>query len=161
MDVRISGAEQFHQLARVFRDLDKGFGREMSTALGKALDPVGKAIDAEAGKVAPSGYRGDLTRSLKHRRSVRNTRTQASVRLTTYAKGQKQNRDLPAINRGDLRHPVFGRARMTRQGPQANPWATTRVRAGFHDRGVAKAGDEAEKQLWTVLDHYQQIVTGK
>lgn len=160
MDVRVSGAEQFHALSKLFRELDKGFGKEMSTALGKAVEPVGKAIDKEAGEVAPSGYRGTLARSLKHRRSLRNTRTSASVRLTTYAKGEKQNRDLPAINRGDLRHPVFGRVRKTKTGPKRNPWAVTRVRAGFHDRGIAKAADEAEKQLWTVLDKYQQIVSG-
>ena len=158
---KVSGAEQLHHLAQLFRDLDRqGLGRQMSTALGKAVAPIGKAIDREGGQVAPSGYRGELTASLKHRRSLRNTRTQASVRLTTTAKGRRENRDLPAINAGRLRHPVFGRTRRSRNGPKANPWAVTRVRAGFHERGTARAGDEAEKQLWGVLEHYKKIVEG-
>ena len=161
MDVRISGAEQFRDLAKQFRDLGKeGLGREMSKAIGKAVAPITRAIDEEAGEVAPSGYEDELTRSIRHRRTLRNTRTQASVRITTTAKGKKGNRDLPAINAGRLRHPVYGRFRMTKAGPKANPWSVTQIRAGFHTRGTAKASDEAEKQLWGVLEHYQQIITG-
>lgn len=153
LEFKVSGAERFHRLADLFKELDnEGLGREMARALTKAVDPLGKAITEEAGKAAPGGYRGTLTASMKHRRSVRNTRTQASVRLTTTAKGVKENRDLPAINAGRLRHPVFGRRR--------SPWSTTRVRSGFYDRGIAIAGPKAEKQLLEVLDHYQQIVTG-
>jgi hypothetical protein len=160
MDVRISGAEQFHQLAKTFRELDKqGLGRQMSRALGKTVAPIGKAIDKEAGLVAPSGYRDDLSRSLKHRRSLRNTRIQASLRLTTSAKGKADYRDLPSLNAGKLRHPVWGRTRRLKSGEsQRNPWAVTTIRDGFYTRGTAKAADEAEKQLEAVLDEYQQRV---
>lgn len=149
MDVTISGAQQIHALAKHIKTLgDAGLGREMARALTKAVDPIGKAINAEAVKVAPSGYVEALTRSLKHRRSVRNSRTQASVRLTTSAKGKQENRDLPSLNAGKLRHPVFGRRR--------SPWAVTGITSGFYDRGTKKAVDEAEKQLQVVLDDFTQ-----
>lgn len=159
VEVRITGAEQIRALARRLAAADKGLGREMSRALNKALDPVGKAIDREAAKVAPSGYQATLARSLKHRRSLRSTAREASVRLITNAKGKAENRDLPAIEAGNLRHPVYGRTRKTKRGPKPNPWAVTSIRAGFHKRGTASAAGEAEKQLLVVLDDFAQRLT--
>lgn len=149
IDVRISGAEQIHALAKHIKELgDAGLGREMAQALTKAVDPIGKAINDEAAKVAPSGYVEALTRSLKHRRSVRNSRTQASVRLTTQARGKQDLRDLPSLNAGSLRHPVFGRRR--------SPWFVTRITSGFYDRGTEKAAAAAEQQLQVVIDDFTQ-----
>jgi len=160
VEVQIGGAEQIRALARQLAAADKGLGREMGRALTKALDPVTKAIDREAELVAPSGYRPTLSRSLRHRRNLRSAAREASVRLITTAKGAAENRDLPAIDAGELRHPVFGRTRKTKRGPKANPWSVTRVRAGFHKRGTASAGDEAEKNLFGVLDEFADKLTG-
>lgn len=147
LELRLDGGDLLRQVATQIRaEGDKGLGREMSAALSKAVAPLGKAIGAEAGKVAPSGYSGVLTRSLKHRRTARTSTRQASLRLTTYADGQTERRDIPAIDRGDLRHPVFGRRR--------KPWTVTRIQPGFYDRGIRQAGDLAEKQALAVLDDF-------
>lgn len=147
LEVRISGADQFKRLAaQIKAEGNKGLGQEMARALTKAVEPLGKAIEAEAGVVAPSGYRAALTRSLKHRRTVRANPRTASIRLTTTAKGKVENRDLPALNRGDLRHPVFGRRR--------KPWKVTRIEPGFHDRAVKAGGPLAEQNLLQVLDDF-------
>jgi hypothetical protein len=53
-----------------------------------------------------------------------------------------------------LRHPVFGRSRTTRRGRRPNPWSVTSIKAGFHDRGVENAADEAEKRLAQVRDDF-------
>lgn len=149
IDVSVSGAEQIHALAKHIKELgDAGLGREMARALTKAVDPISMAINEEATKVAPSGYVEALTRSLKHRRSVRSSSRQASVRLTTQARGQQDLRDLPSLNAGRLRHPVFGRRR--------SPWAVTAIPSGFYDRGTKKAADAAEKQLQVVIDDFTQ-----
>lgn len=158
LDVRVSGADQIHALAKHFKELEKaGLGRQMARALTKAVDPIGKAVTAEAAKVAPSGYEGTLTRSLKHRRSVRSGRTEASVRLTTSARGRKDLRDLPSLNAGKLRHPVFKRFRTLKSGEvKRNPWAVTTIPSGFYDRGTKTAADAAEKQLQVVIDDFTQ-----
>jgi hypothetical protein len=93
----------------------------------------------------PSGYAPTLARSLKHRRTTRSGAREATVRLATYGDGKVERRDLPALNKGSLRHPVFGRRRK---------WTTTKVRAGFHDRAVEKAGPGAEKALLRVVDDF-------
>ena len=160
MEVRITGADQLHKLAAHIRATgDKGLGRELARALDKAIEPVKRSIEASAEKTMPSGYRGTLTRSLRHRRTIRAAARQASVRLATFGVGSKERRALPALNAGDLRHPVFGRTRRTKTGPKANPWAITRVTPGFHERGTEKAGDEAEKQILLVLDDFADRLT--
>lgn len=153
MDLRITGQDQLRKLAAHIKATgDKGLGRQMAKALDKVVDPIKRDIGASAYNTMPSGYRDTLTRSLKHRRTTRVTARQATIRLTTTAAGTKENRDLPALEAGNLRHPVHGRSRTTKKGRAANPWSVTRIRAGFHKRGTEDAADRAEKAAITVLD---------
>lgn len=155
VQIRIGGIGELTRLAAHIRaEGDKGLGREFGRALDKVVEPVKKAINASAEQTMPSGYRGELTRSLRHRRSMRTSAREARLRLATYADGEKQRRDLPALEAGRLRHPVFGRVRRTRKGAKANPWAVTRIRAGFHERATRNAADEAEKQALAVVDEF-------
>lgn len=153
--IRVDGIDRLAKLSsRIRAEGDKGLGRQMGRALDKVVEPLKRSIDASAGRTMPSGYRGVLTRSLKHRRSIRATAREASLRLATFAEGRKERRNLPALEAGELRHPVYGRVRPTRKGPKANPWATTRIRPGFHRRGVEKAAGQVEKELQPVLDDF-------
>jgi hypothetical protein len=160
LEVRVTGGAQLRRVAAQIKATgDKGLGREMSAALTKALRPLDEAIAAEASKAMPSGYRPVLTASLRHRRSTRTAARSASVRLTTTGAGRREQRDLPALNAGNLRHPVFGRSRRIKRGPRAgtaqpNPWSVTRVRPGFYDRGIENAADAAERELLVVLDDF-------
>lgn len=155
LEIRIDGIDELRRVAAQIRATgDKGLGRQMSAALDKAVQPITKAIAAEAAKVAPSGYRPALTASLRHRRSQRTAAREASLRLTTTAKGQSENRDLPALEAGVLRHPVYGRSRRTKRGRKANPWATTAIRPGFYERATERVGPEVERQLLAVLDDF-------
>lgn len=155
ISVQIGGIPEILKLsAQIKATGDKGLGRQMGRAISKAMDPVKGSITASAAQTMPSGYGPTLTRSLKHRTAVRNTARTASVRLTTSAKGESESRDLPALEAGNLRHPVFGRSRPTRRGRKANPWALTRIRSGFHERGTRRAADLAEKALAGVRDDF-------
>lgn len=149
IDARVLGAKQLREVARHIRNEgDKGLGRQFGKALEKTVEPVKKSIAESAGRTMPSGYAPTLTRSLEHRRSTRSDTRKASVFLATYADGRKERRDLPALEAGNLRHPVFGRSK--------SPWVQQRIRAGFHERGTEKAGDEAEKQILAVVDDFVQ-----
>lgn len=160
MLVELRGADQFQALARQLRAAGaKGLGREMAAGLRKATAPITRAVDAEAGQVMPNrgGYRRALTGSLRHRTEVRTTAVRASVKVRTYADGTGSRRDVPALNKGQLRHPVYGRSRKLRRGPKAgsiraNPWAVTRIRAGFWDRPTARAMPAAQAEMAKVLD---------
>ena len=147
LDVRISGAEQLRKVAAQIQATgDKGLGREMGRALNKAIEPIKTAIAESAAESMPSGYRGVLTASLKHRRTQRTAARTASLKLTTFAPGKRERRDVVRLNKGQLRHPVFGRRR--------KPWTTTSIRPGFYDRGTRRAMAEAEQRLGVVLDDF-------
>jgi hypothetical protein len=155
VNVQISGIAELHRLvAQIKATGDKGLGRQMSRALAGVVAPVEAAIIESAADTMPSGYKDTLTRSMKHRRTSRAAARLASLRLTTFADGVAERRDLPSLERGRLRHPVFGRSRRTRRGRRPNPWASTAVRPGFYERGVVKAGSLAERQLQAVLDDF-------
>lgn len=157
IDARVLGAQQLREVARHIRNEgDKGLGRQFAKALERAVEPVKKSIVESAEHTMPSGFAPTLTRSMKHRRSTRSDARRATVILATYAEGKKERRALPAMEAGDLAHPVFGRARMTRKGLSPNPWVTQRIRAGFHERGTEKASGEAEKQILVAVDDFVQ-----
>jgi hypothetical protein len=160
LEIRIEGAATLHRVAAQMRaEGRKDLGRAMGTALSRAADPVKVSIRAEADEVMPSrgGYKAVFSKSLKFRLERRNGQQSATVQLITYASGKAERRDIGALNRGNLRHPVFGRGRRLGNGSRsANPWAVTSIRAGFHKRGTDHAMAEAQKQLSQVIHDYAQ-----
>jgi hypothetical protein len=169
LEVKITGAATFHQVAaRMRAEGRKDLSRDMGAAIARAAEPVKVAITREAEKVMPNegGYRELLTGSLKHRQSRRLAGQQAQVIIATYADGTKERRDIVALNKGNLRHPIFGRSYRYKVGARAgsirrNGWAVTRIRAGFHDRGVAEAADLAQAQLIKVVEEFAGRLAGK
>jgi hypothetical protein len=152
VELHFDGIAQLAKLAAQIRsEGDKGLGKQMGKALDRVVDPLKKGIDASAAQTMPSGYVGLLTRSLKHRKSLRATARTASLRLATTADGKSEKRDLPALEGGQLRHPVFGRRK--------KPWTVTSVEPGFHQRGTEAAGPLAEKAASDVLDDYADRLT--
>lgn len=156
LDLRIRGDDRLRKVAAQIREAgDKGLGREMSAALRKAAEPIKAEIRKSAESTMPvsGGYSALLSKSLRWRLQVRSGARIANVTLTTTADGAKEKRDLGRLESGELRHPVFGRSRKLRSGKRkSNPWATTKIRPGFHKRGTDKAGDAAEKEMGAVLD---------
>lgn len=158
LEFRIEGAATLHKVAaQIYAEGRRNLAREMGTALSKAADPVKVSIRTAAEATMPKhgGYAGLFSKSLRFRLERRNGQQQATAQLITYADGTKQRRDIVALNRGHLRHPVFGRShRLSNGSRRTNPWAVTSIRAGFHKRGTDHAIEEAQKQLGKVVDGY-------
>ena len=156
----MDGADQFRELAdRIRAEGGKDQSRAMGEALRKAAEPARLAITREAEQAMPEegGYRGEFMKSLRFRMSQRRAGRTAQVILRTYADGTSERRDIRALERGVLRHPVFGRSRRLRTGARAgtalaNPWAVTTIRGGFHERGTQNASRDTERELGKVLD---------
>lgn len=164
MEIRITGGAKLRAVAAEIKALgDKGLGKQMSAALRQAAKPVQAAIRTEIDDVMPSrgGYRATISKTLRFRTAVKTSTRQSAFVLTTYADGTSQRRDIVALNAGRLRHPVYGRSRTTRHGRQPNPWSATRIRAGFFDRGTAKAAAAAEEEMGKVLDEFRDQLAGR
>lgn len=166
IEVRVSGAARLHQLAaRMRAEGRKDLLRQMGDALAKAADPLKGKIREEASAVMPAegGYKAVFDKSLKFRVQRRGASAQSEVTLTTFASGKEERRDIRALNKGNLRHPVFGRSRDgKRKGERiANPWAVTSIRAGFWDRGIEGAADEVEQRMSEVVQEFAQKLIGE
>ncbi len=159
LEVRVEGAATLHRVAAQIRaEGRKSLAREMSTALSRATEPVKKAIRESAAETMPreGGYQAAFDSSLRFRSSRRNSDSQASVSLSTYAEGSEERRDIRALEAGKLRHPVHGRSRPgPRKGERIpNPWSVTSIRPGFWKRGTDKALDAAQHELENVINDF-------
>ena len=158
LTAQIQGIAQVRRLAAAVKATgDKGLGREMSAALRKTAKPIEVSVrrEADAAMPASGGYQALLSKSLRFRASARSGTRTATLKLKTFADGTNERRDIRALEKGQLRHPVYGRSRTVRgRGRVPNPWAVTVIRAGFHRRGTENAGDEAARELGKVLDDF-------
>lgn len=165
LEVRVEGAATLHKVAAQMRtEGRKSLAREMTTALSRAAEPVKQAIRDSAGETMPrrGGYNAAFLDSLKFRMNRRSPGDSATVKLTTYAEGEDERRDIGSLERGSLRHPVYGRSRPgARKGERhANPWSVTKIRPGFHRRGTDGAMDAAQAEMENVINEYAHRLAG-
>jgi hypothetical protein len=148
LDVQIIGSGDLKSLARqIIAASDEGLGRQMGAALKRASAPVQRSIREEYGELpSRGGYSALFGKSLRFRTGLRAGGRTASFRLTTFADGTRERRDIRTLERGELRHPIYGRRRAR--------WGVTRVRGNFHQRGTDKAVDEGQREIIKVLDEF-------
>lgn len=130
--MKATGAVGLRELELRFKTagstIDAEVAKELRTEVVPKLEPIfaGEALTHMPKRM---GYAALLARSIELRTSVR-----AKVGMTVHvgAKGKKEGRDVPALNRGVLRHPLFG---------NRSHWYAQRrgVRKGFVDDGGDKA----------------------
>ncbi|MGW9196052.1 hypothetical protein [Micromonospora chersina] len=159
MSVRVTGGAKLHTLRQTLRDIgDQGLGKQLGRGLRKAGAKFGPEVRAEALKAMPSGYGPTLAKSLRFRTAIRETRHTAWVTFRVYGDGRKERRDVPQLNRGILRHPVYGRSRPLKHHArykatsQLNPWVAQKVRKGFVDRPVDRLVPEVAREMQQVVD---------
>jgi len=118
----------------------------MPRALRRASVPMIQAIRAEAIETLPK--RGGLNEYVAAARISTTVKTGAETatvqirgRRNQIRRGGKQV-DLPAINRGRIRHPTYGHG----------PWTTQSVAPGFWDTGAEKAAGAVDQQLQKAMD---------
>lgn len=154
-------------LQRALRQVgDDGLGKQMSKQLRAATRPLAKEIRAEVPKAMPSGYAPVLSKSLRFRQAIKESRSTAQVTYRVYGDGQKERRDVIRLNQGVLRHPVFGRTRplkrhaIHRATSMVNPWVAQKVRPGFVDRPVDRLSPQVGRQMEAVLDYVADQLKG-
>lgn len=142
LNIRITGDTRATQ-RRIRAAVRGGLGNEMKAALGRAAAPLQPAVKAEVAATLPSGYAPVLAGDVAVRTTLRGGGQRADALLRVSAKG----RALAVVNRGMLRHPLYG---------NRNHWYAQRVRAGVVDRPVERMHKavraEFEKMVREVAD---------
>ena len=110
--------------------------KELREGLRRPLKPLADQIRAGAPDHTPKGYEVTFARSLKFHTKINLVGTTAGVDFSVTATGKSYSRQIREINRGRLKHPVYGRRRLTRKGWINNPWVWQAVEPGFWDNPV-------------------------
>lgn len=130
MDLRIEGADQLDAAARRLRaagSAGKGLRKEMLAGIRAAAKPTVAAVKANT---ATLPQRGGLGRRLRTGIGVRTVTSgqRVGVRIVS-----RHKYSVNRINRGRLRHPVFG---------HRDRWATQNVRPGWFTDPIEKDIDQ-------------------
>lgn len=150
----LTGLNQLAEVARSARLAGDTFLPEIKKGLTKIGPPAKKAVQESAATKLPraGGYAAVLSRALRLRVRTDTGYTTAGVTLVTYAAGQQQRRDIPAINQGRLRRKVWG---------HSSRWVTQRVPAEFWDDAMDKTSEDAHARVVAVLDETARKLKGR
>jgi hypothetical protein len=133
--IEIRGGENLPELARELKDLgDKGLQKELSQAISRAMKPVKAAIRESARDTLPK--QGQLNeRVARSRISQRRNRNGLSLQ----AAGRRRDQ----LDRGILRHPVFG---------NRDEWVTQQVKPGWWTIPTEAAADDVRREIEQAMD---------
>lgn len=158
------GGRELHELAKRCRQADdKKLVARLRRGLSNATSDADSAIRDAFHEAMPKrgGYADVLAASMRVRKSVRLSGSTARVEVIVHADGARERRDLPRLNQGRLRHPVWGRSRRLASGRRrANPWATTTVPAGAFDRAVDQVARTVLDEMTKVHDDIAAAIMG-
>src|SRR5690606_4888576 len=107
---RASGQAELRHVQGIIRVAPAQIQAQMAAGARKVLKQVEPEVKAESGTLPKrGGYAGVMAAAVKAATSVRQAGNRITARVTVSAKGKKEDRDVAAVNLGQLRHPVFGR----------------------------------------------------
>lgn len=151
--LQVHGARELRQLARQCRDIGRqDLVRKLYRGFNRAVRPFEREVREELPVHTPGDYTGVLDSSLHVRASTKTVGSHVGVQIIGTAMGRAKERDLPAVDRGVLRHPLFGDRRF---------WFTTSVVPGFFtgppaDRIIHRVEDEVERVIDEVADQLER-----
>lgn len=152
--IRLAYALREARQTGLSRELNKGMEAAGKVIADAVTDPVSTA------KYLPQGYEPTWNKSVKARVEKRLIQGHR-VTVVIWADGRTHRRKIEEINRGNLRHPVFGRRRALKRHwihkatSQINPWVDQAIKPGLVDIPAAAAMPDAVKK---VDDAVQRVV---
>jgi hypothetical protein len=153
----VSGAEDFARLARRLQEAgETGLRRELREAVNDSVKPFEREVSAAEylKPYLPDPYAEVLSADM--RVSTRQRASTVAYGIAVVLQGRLHKREVQRLNRGTLRHPVFGRPDRTRK-----EWAwrtqTGGMRPGFFD----VAAEAAKPGIRDDIQAAMQRVSGK
>lgn len=149
------GREEVRHIQGLLTTMNKDLAAKLRDRIRPALAPLKSDVPATAGRYMPhrGGYAALLSRSTKVEVRVFGN-VKATVRVS--ASGKRENRDVGRLNRGELRHPLFGRrSYVDRAGVKRSGWFTTGVRRGYVDDPLRRATRRVDKAVNEACDAEQ------
>lgn len=146
IDVKIDGAEKLARVAGAVQNTAPELRKDLLRGLRAAAKPAVKEIKAEARSTLPQ--RGGLAEWIAKSTIGLRTRTSgksAGLRI----EGRKSGHDLDALDRGRLRHPLFGNRRH---------WFQQDIKPGFFTNPIINHTDRMTLEVLRTLDEFMAEV---
>lgn len=141
------GSYQLEELARRLREAgNKDLTRELLRGINRSLKPAKAAVKAAALRDLPQG--GGLNRFVASSRIGSRTRTRGR-NPAVFLTGKKSGHDLRAIDRGRVRHPVFG---------NRDAWVTQQVEPGWWSRTLSEQAPAIRREVIRAMDEVAEKV---
>lgn len=140
-DLEVVGNADFLRVSAKLKALGKDgliLRRELRNELKDAAKPMGNAVRDHVAQYLPSGYAPIIAAGLTVVPTTSLRGSTAGLRLTGTAKGVTRRRHIGTIDRGTLRHPVYGNREV---------WVNQRVRPGFWRDPIIDEAGEAREQI--------------
>jgi hypothetical protein len=143
-ELRIEGAAKFGTLAKALKQAgDKELRKELYAGINRAVKPLSESVKVETKNYLPRRYAFELAKSLKVKARRRAGRD-PSVRLVGQAKTPRgKERDLRSLNRGRLRHPLYG---------NRGYWYNQEVPPNWWDDPLLEGVEPVREELVNVLE---------
>lgn len=148
VSITIVGAHRLDELAKNLKEAggSRGLKLELNRALRRASLPLTRAARAGARDTLPR--KGGLAAEVAGGRfsvQIRTTGKQVGLRFVA-----KSQHDIAAMDRGRLRHPVFG---------HRDRWVTQRIRPHWFDVPVERAAEHVRPLLLEAMDKVAKQIT--
>lgn len=139
-DIRIVGAEKLHILARGLRQIgDKDLSHEFYAGLNRTVKPLTASVKASTPQFLPARYATVLAADLR----VRPRRRTGGRNPAIYLMGTAKKRDIRSLNRGRLRHPLYG---------NRGHWYDQQIKPRWWDEPLLAEALLVRRELMRVLD---------
>lgn len=140
-DLKITGTEEFIRVAKALNaqgSAGRGLKRELMAAVKAAAKPMEDEVRDHVAQYLPSGYAPIIARDLVVRPSQSTRGNSIGLKLKGHAKGVTRRRHVRVIDKGTLRHPVWG---------NREAWVDQRVRPGFWSTPLTNAREKPAKEI--------------
>ena len=143
-ELRIEGADKFGILAKALRKYgDKELRSELYKGINRAVKPLTEDVKKGTQQYLPRRYAFELARYLRVR-TRRRAGKDPAIYLVGRAKTKRgKERDLASLNRGRLRHPLYGNRRY---------WYDQDVSPNWWDDPLLDGSEQVREEIVNVLD---------
>jgi hypothetical protein len=146
----VGGAQELAELGKRLRGADKQYRKELRIGLNRATKPLKEQVKSELPTFLPAGYAKVMRKALKPKTVIR-TGGLAAVRIVASAKGRHKNRDVRALDKGTLRHPLWGNREF---------WYAQKIRSGFWSEPMRDGKARVRAEVMDVIRTVNRRIVG-
>lgn len=167
LEVTVTGQRDFFAAARRLREAGhKVQADKLETAVRRSAKHIEDAVREHADEFLPDNYARVFTATMVFRTEIRKSRgARATLRLRVPSE-RGTDRQIQALEHGDLRHPVFGRTRRIRHHAKwkavtyINPWVRQHIPPHFYTGPATATKPKVDAEIHHAMHEVAEFIEG-